>query len=148
MKSMASETPSLQPIIPSYHVRILEDEQLNQLQSATLEILEQVGIHCPSEKALHIYAEHGGIVDFSRQVVKLPHQIVVKAMSHAPRFFTMGARQPSFDLNLDGKALYCATDGCGVETIDFITRQRRRSNKDDVATMARGAGYLGAPSFY
>jgi trimethylamine---corrinoid protein Co-methyltransferase len=145
---MISETPALQPIIPSYHVRILEDAQLDQLQSATLEILEQVGIHCPSEKALHIYAEHGAIVDFSRQVVRLPHQIVVEAMSHAPRFYTMGARQPSFDLKLDGKALYCATDGCGVETIDFITRQRRPSNKEDVAIMARVSDYLSALSFY
>ena len=145
---MASITPSLQPIIPKYHVRILEDEQLNQLQSATLEILEQVGIHCPSQKALDIYAEHGGEVNFSSQVVKLPRQVVLESMSHAPRFYTMGARDPSFDLRLDGKALYCATDGCGVETIDFITRQRRRSNKDDVGTMARVIDYLSAIGFY
>jgi trimethylamine---corrinoid protein Co-methyltransferase len=148
MIRMVSETPSLQPIIPGYHVRILEDEQLDQLQSATLEILEQVGIHCPSEKALHIYAEHGGMVDFSRQIVRLPSHIVMEAMSHAPRYYTMGARYPSFDLKLDGKALYCATDGCGVETIDFTTRQRRSSKKEDVATMARVSDYLSALSFY
>jgi trimethylamine--corrinoid protein Co-methyltransferase len=145
---MASETPNLQPITPAYHVKILEDEQLDQLQNATLEILEQVGIHCPSEKALNIYAEHGGIVDFSHQLVKLPRQIVIEAMSHAPRFYTMGARHPSFDLKLDGKSMYCATDGCGVETIDFITRQRRPSSKADVATMARVTDYLCAIGFY
>jgi len=145
---MTSETPPLQPIIPAYHVNILEDTQLDQLQSATLEILEQVGIHCPSDKALKIYAEHGAIVDFSRQLVKLPSQIVMDAMSNAPRFYTMGARHPSFDLKLDGKALYCATDGCGVETIDFITRHRRPSKKEDVANMARMTDYLSAISFY
>jgi trimethylamine--corrinoid protein Co-methyltransferase len=145
---MASETPKLQPIVPAYHVKILEDEQLDQLQAATLEILEQVGIHCPSEKALKIYAEHGAMVDFSRHVVKLPREIVLEAMSHAPRFYTMGARLPSFDLKLNGKTLYCATDGCGVETIDFVTRQRRRSKKEDVATMARVSDYLSALSFY
>jgi len=145
---MASQTPTLQPIVPAYHVKILEEKQLDQLQAATLEILEQVGIHCPSEKALKIYAEHGGLVDFSRQVVRLPAQIVLEAMSHAPRFYTMGARHPSFDLKLDGKAFYCATDGCGVETIDFVTRQRRRSKKEDVAAMARMSDYLSALSFY
>jgi len=56
---MHSETPQLQPIVPAYHLRILSDEQLEQLKSATLEILEGTGIHCPSEKALSIYAEHG-----------------------------------------------------------------------------------------
>jgi trimethylamine--corrinoid protein Co-methyltransferase len=145
---MTSETPPLQPIVPSYHVKILEDEQLDQLQAATLEILEQVGIYCPSEKALKIYAEHGGMVDFSNHVVKLPREIVMEVMCHAPRFYTMGARQLSFDLKLDGKALYCATDGCGVETIDFISRQRRRSKKEDVGTMARVSDYLSALSFY
>lgn len=145
---MITETPALQPIVPAYQVRILEDEQLNQLQSATLEILEQVGIHCPSEKALKIYSEHGGVVDFSRQVVKLPSDVVMEAMSHAPRFYTMGARDPAFDLKLDGKRMFCATDGCGVETIDFITRERRRSKKEDVASMARLCDGLSAIGFY
>jgi len=73
---------------------------------------------------------------------------VMDAMSNAPRFYTMGARHPSFDLKLAGKALYCATDGCGVETIDFITRHRRPSKKEDVANMARMTDYLSAISFY
>ncbi len=145
---MVNETPPLQPIVPGYHVNILEDEQLDQLQAATLEILEQVGIHCPSEKALGIYAEHGALVDFSKQIVRLPAPVVMEAMRKAPRYYTMGARQPAFDIVLDGKALHCATDGCGVETIDFSSRQRRRSTKDDVAKMARVSDYLSALSFY
>jgi trimethylamine--corrinoid protein Co-methyltransferase len=44
--------------------------------------------------------------------------------------------------------MYCATDGCGVETIDFETRQRRRSVKDDVAKMARVSDYLSSVGFY
>jgi trimethylamine--corrinoid protein Co-methyltransferase len=102
---MISETPCLQPIKPAYHVKILEESQLDQLQFATLEILEQVGIHCPSEKALKIFAEHGGKVDFTQQIVKLPGSVVLEAMSHAPRFYTMGARNPAFDLTLDGKSV-------------------------------------------
>ena len=145
---MYSDTPPLQPITPAYHLDILRKEQLDQLQSATLEILEQTGVHCPSEKALHIYAEHGGQVDFEHQVVRLPREVVFAAMAHAPRHYTMGARLPAFDLPLDGKALYCATDGCGVETIDFVNRQRRPSRKDDVAAMARVSDYLSAIGFY
>jgi trimethylamine--corrinoid protein Co-methyltransferase len=81
---------------------MLSDEQLEKLKSATLTILEDVGIHCPSEKALSIYAEHGAEVDFESQVVKLPPDVVLEAMSHAPRFYTMGARLSEFDLDLDG----------------------------------------------
>jgi trimethylamine--corrinoid protein Co-methyltransferase len=145
---MHSETPLLEPILPAYHLQILSDEQLAQLKSATLEILEQVGIHCPSERVLTLYAEHGARVDFDTQTVTLPPDLVLEAMSHAPRFYTMGARSPAHDLKLDGTAMYCATDGCGVETIDFKSRQRRTSAKEDVARMARMVDYLSSIGFY
>jgi trimethylamine--corrinoid protein Co-methyltransferase len=145
---MHSETPQLQPIVPSYHLRILSDEQLKQLKAATLEILEETGIHCPSGKALNIYAEHGAQVDFESQVVKLPPDLVLDSLSHAPRFYTMGAQSASFDLELDGTTFYCATDGCGTQTIDFETRRQRPSVKEDVAKMARVADYLSSIGFY
>jgi trimethylamine--corrinoid protein Co-methyltransferase len=143
-----SETPLLEPIVPGYHLRILSNAQLDQLRSATLEILDEVGIHCPSEKALGIYAEHGARVDFGDQIVKMPPEVVLRAMSRAPRFYTMGARSAAHDLRLDGTAMYCATDGCGVETIDFETRERRPSVKEDVAKMARVSDYLSSMAFY
>lgn len=143
-----SQTPKLQPIIPSFRLRILTDEQLERFRSATLEILEDVGIHCPSEKALKIYAENGATVDFEAQMVKFPPQVILDTMSHAPRYYTMGARAPEYDLVLDGEHFYCSTDGCGTEVIDFITRQRRTSRKDDVAQMARVSDYLTAIGFY
>jgi len=145
---MVSKTPPLQPIRPAYHLRILGDEQLDQLTSGTLEVLDEVGVHCPSEKALNIYAEHGARVDFEKQIVRIPPEVVKKAMSYAPRFYKMGARSAAHDIQLDGKALFCATDGCGIETIDFTTRQRRNSTKDDVAKMARVADYLSSIGFY
>jgi len=143
-----SPTPPLQPIVPAYHVRILSDEQLAQFKSATLEILEETGIHCPSEKAREIYASHGAKVNQETQIVRIPPDVVLKSMSSAPRFYTMGARSLEHDIHLDGKALYCATDGCGVETIDFVTRQRRTSCKEDIAKMARVSDYLPSVGFY
>jgi trimethylamine--corrinoid protein Co-methyltransferase len=44
--------------------------------------------------------------------------------------------------------MYCATDGCGTETIDFVTRERRLPCKDDVAKMARVSDYLSSMGFY
>jgi trimethylamine--corrinoid protein Co-methyltransferase len=141
-------TPAIQPIRPNYRLRILSDEQLDQFKSATLEILEDVGFHCPSKRALGIYAEHGADVDFENQIVKLPPELVIETLSHAPRYYTLGARSEDFDLKLDGTAMYCATDGSGTETIDFITGKRRTSLKKDVAMMARISDYLSSMGFY
>lgn len=141
-------TPALQPVKPSYHLRILSDEQLAQFKAATLEILEEIGIHCPTEKALAIYAEHGADVDLESQIVKMSPDLVIEALSHAPRFYTMGARMAEFDLVLDGTAMYCATDGCGTETIDPVSGRRRASSKADVAKMARITDYMSSMGFY
>ena len=145
---MFSQTPELQPIKPGYRLRILTDQQLGQFKTAALEILEEIGVHCPSQKALNIYAAHGAQVDFEAQIVKLPADLVTAAISHAPRHYRLGARVPGYDLMLDGQHFYCATDGCGTEVIDFISRQRRDSCKEDVARTARIADYLSAIGFY
>jgi trimethylamine--corrinoid protein Co-methyltransferase len=145
---MPSETPPIQPIVPSYHLRILSDEQLKRFQSATFEILEKTGFKCPSERALKIYADNGAQVDFETQIVKLSQDVIMKALSHVPRHYTMGGRTEEFDLDLSKPVTYEATDGTGTKTIDYKTRELRSSIKDDVAKSARIADYLSSVSFY
>jgi trimethylamine--corrinoid protein Co-methyltransferase len=145
---MYSETPPLEPIVPAYQIKILSDKQLDQFKSSTFEILEETGIKCPSDRALKIYAENGAKVDFEKQIVKLPPDVVLESLSHAPRYYTMGARSEAFDLDLSRKVLYEATDGTGTKTIDYVTRELRSSIKDDVAKSARVSDYLSSISFY
>ncbi len=145
---MYTKTPPIEPITPAYHIRILSDEQLEQFKSSTLRILEETGVQCPSRRALEIYAEHGGEVDFENQIVRLPPDVVLEALSKAPRYYTMGGRTEAFDLDLSKPVTYEATDGTGTKTIDYETRQLRSSVKDDVAKSARIADYLSSISFY
>jgi trimethylamine--corrinoid protein Co-methyltransferase len=51
-------------------------------------------------------------------------------------------------LHLEDGVTYFTTDGCGVETIDFKTRERRPSKKADVGMMAHVADYLPSIAFY
>jgi trimethylamine--corrinoid protein Co-methyltransferase len=87
-------------------------------------------------------------VDFENQIVRIAPDLVAASLKSAPRYYTMGARSPAHDIDLAKGGLYCATDGCGVETIDFATRERRASHKEDVATMARVADALSSIGFY
>jgi trimethylamine--corrinoid protein Co-methyltransferase len=145
---MFTPTPPIEPIEPAYRIRILDDDQLDRFEAATLQILERTGIHCPSKRALGIYAEHGAEVDFDRQIVRLPAQVVFDAMAHAPRHYTMGGRSEAFDLDLSRPVTFEATDGTGTQTIDYVTRELRASVKDDVAKSARVSDYLSSIGFY
>jgi len=127
---------------------MLSDEQLEKFRSNTYTILEETGFHCPSDRVLKIYVEHGAKVDFDTQVVKLPSDVIQEALSHAPRYYTMGGRTEAFDLDLSGRCTHVATDGTGTQTIDYGRRNLRASVKDDVAKSARISDYLSSISFY
>lgn len=144
---MPTEYPPLEPLRTTFHMRFLTDQQLDDLQSATLAIMEKTGVRFPSRKALTIFAEHGAHIDWESQIVKLQPDLVLKALSTIPRFFLMGARNPAYDLQLEKGVTYFTTDGCGVETIDFDTRERRPSRKADVGMMARISDYLPSIGF-
>lgn len=144
---MSSERPPIEPIRTPYKLNFLDDQQLQDLQEATLKILEDTGVQFPSQKALDIFAGHGAEVDHETQIVKIPIDLVHKAMSTVPRYFTLGARNPDFDLRLMEGVSYFTNDGCGHEVFDPKTGERRASTKADVGMMARINDYLSSMSF-
>jgi trimethylamine--corrinoid protein Co-methyltransferase len=141
------ERPPIEPLRTSHLHNFLDDVQLDQLQEATLKILENTGVKFPSEKALKIFAEHGAEVDFDSQIVKIPRNLVLKAMSSVPRYFTLGARDPELDLQLQKGVSFFTNDGCGHDVIDSLTGERRASQKSDVGMMARINDYLSSMAF-
>lgn len=145
---MNGQRSPLEPICSAYRLQYLTDEQLERLQEAALDILENVGVKFPSEKALRVFAEHGARVDRETQIVKIGRDMVFKAMKTVPRYFVMGARDPDYDLQLRDGVTYFTTDGCGVQVADLETGTIRASTKADVGMMARVADYLPSIGFY
>ena len=145
---MSAARRTIEPIQTALEIQLLSDEQLDQIQDATLQILEDVGIKFPSKKALAVLAAHGAEVDHGTQIVKLSRDLVHRAMATVPRYFQVGARDPACDFHLKQGFTYFCTDGCGVETVDFETRQQRPSRKNDVGRMALVADYLSSIAFY
>ena len=139
---------NIKPLQPELRVKVLGADQVAEIRAATLHVLERVGVHFPSERALRVFAEHGAQVDSGSQNVRLASDLVLEAMSHAPRTYTLSGRAKGTDLTLDGLASYFSTDGSGTETIDFETGEHRPSRKADVAMMAHVADYLSSISFY
>jgi trimethylamine--corrinoid protein Co-methyltransferase len=138
----------IKPIRPKFHLKVLSADELAAIRSATLHILEHVGVCFPSERALRIFAERGAQVDVDSQIVRLPPDLVTEAMSYAPRSYLLAGRAEGTDLLLDGTSSYFGTDGCGIKTVDFETGECRPSTKEDVAKMARVVDALSSIAFY
>jgi len=138
----------IKPLQSKLRVNVLGADQVAEIRAATLHVLERVGVRFPSERALRVFAAHGAQVDTESQIVRLAPELVLEAMSHAPRTYTLSGRVKGTALTLNGLASYFSTDGCGTETIDFETGEHRQSIKADVAMMAHVADYLSSISFY
>jgi trimethylamine--corrinoid protein Co-methyltransferase len=138
----------IQPIQSHLKMALLSQNELDRIKSGTLQILQDVGVHFPSEKALSVFATHGAEVDEGTQIVRLHPDLVMEAMAKAPRSYTLSGRADGTDLLLDGSRSYFCTDGCGVHTQDFETGEIRPSQKEDVAKMARVADFLSSIAFY
>jgi trimethylamine--corrinoid protein Co-methyltransferase len=133
---------------PRLHLDILSQEDIGRIHSATLEIIESVGVRFPSEKALKIWEEHGAQVDWETMVVKAPSRIIEEALEHAPPVYTLAGRDDAHDLPLDGNHVFVGTDGCGVEIIDLYSGEKRRSRLQDVVDIARVADYVEEVAFH
>ena len=145
---MHSQTPDILAYPTRNSQKVLSQSQLDMLKAGTLQILQDVGVKFPSQKALKIFADHGADVDWDTEIVRITPDLVEKALSTAPRSFILGGREPRFDLTLDGKNSYMTTDGCGTRVIGLQTRQERHSRKEDVARMARIVDALPLISFF
>ena len=145
---MIPEHLTLNPIVTNYKVQFLTDEKLDQLQEATLHVVENTRVRFPSEKALAIFEAHGANVHRDTSIVRIPRDLVLKAMASVPRYFRLGARDQSVSFALQEGYTYFTVDGCGVETIDLITGLPRPSNKADVGRMAKIVDYLSSTAFY
>jgi len=133
---------------PRLSLNVLSREEVEQIHTATLDVIETVGVRFPSSKALDIWAANGASVDRETKVVKAPGQLIEAALKQAPPAYTLAARDPAQDLPMDGNHVFVGTDGCGVEVIDLKSGQRRRSGWQDVADIARVADYVEEVAFH
>jgi len=150
MRPMEDRKASIQPIRSKLKLSILEDSDIRAIDETALNILDEVGVYMPLERALQIYADAGAKVDFVNQIVKIPPDLVKQSMAKAPRQYVMAGRdRPELDLKIGGdEGTYFMNGGTTSRTVDFVTREERPPCKDDVAKMARIVDYLPIISYF
>jgi trimethylamine--corrinoid protein Co-methyltransferase len=143
MIKMKERRASIHPVKSKLKISILDDVEIDGINQATRDILEDVGISFPSVKAQKILADAGANVDFDTQIVKFPSHMVDKYLQTSPRSYDLCGRRPELDAKLGqglGTHFYCS--GEAPKIVDFETGERRLSVKRDVENMAKIANYL------
>jgi len=133
---------------PKLSLNILTPDEVQKIHTATLDVIETVGVRFPSPKALDILEAHGAQVDRTRMEARIPGHIVEEYLAKAPPSYNLAALDPALDLPLDGNHSHLGTDGCGVEILDAFTGERRTTTKQDLVDVARVADALEAIAFH
>jgi trimethylamine---corrinoid protein Co-methyltransferase len=87
----------------------LSQEQVERIHHASMEILSDPGLICFNKNAAEIFQSNGAEVstladyDHPAWLVKLPEQIVLKALDSAPKTVKLGARNPDNALIMNGE---------------------------------------------
>jgi trimethylamine--corrinoid protein Co-methyltransferase len=75
-------------------LEFLSSDEITRIHLATLDVLEETGVIFQSDKALRILDEGGCIVDYKKQVVKIPSYLVEESIRKAVHKYTITGRDP------------------------------------------------------
>lgn len=123
-------------------ISVLCQDELQQIHSATLEILETIGAIVNSPQALSILEENGAFVDRSRRLVKIPSNLVKEAIRSAPKGITLCGRNPARDIELENGKINFGMGSTTVHIIDPHTWKRETARKEHIAQAVRVADAL------
>jgi trimethylamine--corrinoid protein Co-methyltransferase len=143
MIKLTERQASIQPIKSKLRISVLEEDEIERINQTARDILENIGIQMPSERALKIFADANADVDFGSKTVRIPGQLVTDSLKKAPRRYTMCGRRPELDAHIgseNGTYFFCSGEAPGI--VDLETGERRSSIKSDVERMAKIADYL------
>ncbi len=122
--------------------RMFDESDMKSLHWGTLDVLENTGIKVFSKECLKLLEDAGSTVDYKDSSAKIPGNLVEEAIRKAKKNITLHARNPKYDVVLDGRRVYCTTDGNGTSVMDFRTGKRRMSTSEDLAMVGKVANAL------
>lgn len=112
----------------------IDRTSLDTIHAYSLELLRDIGIRFPSEKALALFKHHGFNVDGC--MVHFKEQDIQKALKTVPAAFTIEARNPSRNLRI-GETNYVMAPGYGPPFIIEPSGQKRNATLTDAETFCK-----------
>src|SRR5918994_2159198 len=119
--------PVLERAVPVYE--ILDDERLELIHRASLDILEQVGIDFRDDEASRMWRSAGAEVE--RHRVRIPRALLLDLVARNPSSFMVHARNPERSTEIGGNKVAFAPTYGSPFVYDF-NNERRYGTLDDL----------------
>lgn len=127
-------------------LNLFSEKDLDEIHSASLEILERTGVRIYHEEAISLLRSAGAYIE-DDTLVKIPNDVVTAAIDSSPDRVVLSNRLGERKLFLEGTKSYFGTGSDLVNTIDHETGEHRKSSLEDIENAALVADYLGNIDF-
>jgi len=119
-------------------LKFFDDDEIGLTHEMSLNCLERIGVMVKSQSVLKILEQKGAIVDFKKEVAKIPENMVKDALKTAPKKIPLGARNPKNNKEIPVETYpLMATTGLAVFTRDIDTGEKRPTTNKDLANFSK-----------
>jgi len=112
-------------------LQVLAQDERAQIHERTLQVLANTGLRVDTAQGRRFLKDAGAEVDENTNVVRFPRELVEESLRLAPKEFTLGARRPGWDLQMNRGDCALIIDGQAVFALDRETGERRLATTAD-----------------
>jgi len=121
--------------------KVLSLNQIKEIHSASLKILEKTGVKVFDKEAIALLRKAGSNIA-EDNIVRIPPRLVEEALSGAPSKITIYNQDKKPSLFLEEGKVYFGTGSDCPNIIDLFTGKRRQAVKEDIAKLTLFCDYL------
>ena len=112
-------------------LKILSEEEQHQVHARSLDILAKTGVRVDTPLGRKLLGEAGAEVNEGDRMVRIPRALVEESLRLTTTDFSLGARRPGCDLQMNGGNITLLADGEGTFVSDAVSGERRPSTTQD-----------------
>lgn len=120
--------------------KLLERDEIEEIHSSTLHILEKVGVEVRNENALRLLGENGCEVEDRR--VRIPEELAMECLKKAPSEIELYSRDGDRGLLIGGDNVVYNPGSAAIYFLDSETGEIRRGTSKDLERLVRLADAL------
>lgn len=134
-------------------IEVLSKEEIQEIHASTLKVLMDPGILVDSVEARAVFKNAGCIVDDATKIVKIPEEVVNKALATVPKEFVLYSRdgKHNVDFKSNGTVVNNNTFGIGCEVTEYVAPGQyvdRASTLKDLGNIACVTDYCDNIDFF
>ncbi|MFW9874754.1 MAG: trimethylamine methyltransferase family protein [Candidatus Thorarchaeota archaeon] len=124
-------------------LKVLSNEEIELIHSASLELLSSVGIKIDAKDAQELLKENGAETDNNTNFVKFPEDLVKEKLKEVPNSFKVYGPDGNFNFEINTNSMIFATIGTPVKIYDPTrTSGVKKTILDDTIKQIRIVDYL------